>query len=230
MRALRLLAAAAFAAIPSITFAQGHVHAPTEAAVDFGIFPPAVSLGEGCADTGIGGPLDPCSYKLHVLTPEETTIRKDGEVTFQFHGGGHAIAVYQVSQDTTRNELGQFLCEGIDPADAATPDDQPCNSTAAEGALNAATARLIPDGKGRVVIEVGPGGTAHPANRVWSPEGRLMSAGGRQFMNGGTAPVGADGQLVTFQFVNPGRYLVICMNRSHFLNDWMFGFVNGVGN
>jgi hypothetical protein len=57
-----------------------------------------------------------------------------------------------------------------------------------------------------------------------------MSAGGRQFMNGGTAPVGADGQLVTFQFVNPGRYLVICMNRSHFLNDWMFGFVNGVGN
>ena len=42
----------------------------------------------------------------------------------------------------------------------------------------------------------------------------LMSAGGRQFMNGGTAPVGADGQLVTFQFVNPGRYLVICMDAS----------------
>jgi hypothetical protein len=26
-----------------------------------------------------------------------------------------------------------------------------------------------------------------------------------------------------------GRYLVLCMNRVHFLNDWMFGFVN-VGN
>jgi hypothetical protein len=23
-----------------------------------------------------------------------------------------------------------------------------------------------------------------------------------------------------------GRYLVICMNRSHYLNDWMFGFVD----
>jgi hypothetical protein len=32
--------------------------------------------------------------------------------------------------------------------------------------------------------------------------------------------------LVTYRFLVPGRYLVICMNRSHFLNDWMFGFVN----
>ncbi len=42
--------------------------------------------------------------------------------------------------------------------------------------------------------------------------------------------LGADGQLVTFQFTNPGRYLIICMNRFHFLNDWMFGFVNVIGN
>jgi hypothetical protein len=26
-----------------------------------------------------------------------------------------------------------------------------------------------------------------------------------------------------------GRYLVVCMNRAHFLNDHMFGFVNVVG-
>ena len=37
------------------------------------------------------------------------------------------------------------------------------------------------------------------------------------------------GQLITYRFDHPGRYLVICMNRSHFLNDWMFGFVNVEG-
>jgi len=72
---------------------------------------------------------------------------------------------------------------------------------------------------------------AHPGNRVWSEPGRLMSAGGRQFLNGGTIPAGpnSDGQLVTYRFLKTGRYLVICMNRTHFLNDWMFGFVNVIG-
>ena len=72
---------------------------------------------------------------------------------------------------------------------------------------------------------------AHPDNRVWSEPGRLMSAGGQQFLNGGTIPAGAtsNGQLITYRFLKTGRYLVICMNRVHFLNDWMFGFVNVVG-
>jgi hypothetical protein len=41
-----------------------------------------------------------------------------------------------------------------------------------------------------------------------------MSAGGRQFLNGGTIPASAtsDGQLVTYRFLKTGRYLVICMN------------------
>ena len=39
----------------------------------------------------------------------------------------------------------------------------------------------------------------------------------------------SNGQLLTYQFLKTGRYLVICMNRVHFLNDWMFGFVNVVG-
>jgi hypothetical protein len=69
---------------------------------------------------------------------------------------------------------------------------------------------------------------AHPDNRVWYVPGRLMSAGGRQFVNGGTTP--ADGTLVTYQFLKTGRYLAICMNRAHLLNDWMFGFVNVTGN
>ena len=46
-----------------------------------------------------------------------------------------------------------------------------------------------------------------------------------------TIPAGAtsNGQLISYRFLKTGRYLVICMNRVHFLNDWMFGFVNVVG-
>jgi hypothetical protein len=48
---------------------------------------------------------------------------------------------------------------------------------------------------------------------------------------GGTIPAGpnSNGELLTYQFLKTGRYLVICMNRSHLLNDWMFGFVNVTG-
>ena len=58
-----------------------------------------------------------------------------------------------------------------------------------------------------------------------------MSAGGMQFLNGGTIPAGptSNGQLLTYRFQKTGRYLVLCMNRVHFLNDWMFGFVNVSG-
>jgi len=94
--------------------------------------------------------------------------------------------------------------------------------------------RNILDGKGNVVIEVSAATatSAHPDNRVWSEPGRLMSAGGVQFLNGGTVPTGTGptgGQLITYRFLKTGRYLVHCMNRVHFLNDWMFGFVNVTG-
>jgi hypothetical protein len=58
-----------------------------------------------------------------------------------------------------------------------------------------------------------------------------MSAGGLQFLNGGTLPAGTDsnGQLITYRFLTTGRYLVMCMNRVHSLSDWMFGFVNVTG-
>ena len=51
---------------------------------------------------------------------------------------------------------------------------------------------------------------------------------GMQFLNGGTLPAGptSNGQLLTYRFEKTGRYLVLCINRVHFLNDWMFGFVN----
>jgi len=45
-----------------------------------------------------------------------------------------------------------------------------------------------------------------------------------------TPPVAqAIGNRIVYQFIKTGRYLVICMNRAHSLNDHMFGFVNVVG-
>jgi hypothetical protein len=243
MRIRPLLVVAVIAALPIIPLA-GHASddqakddkkhddnppAPAEAAVNFGVlpFPATTPLGPPpCLQTGaIGGPADPCAYKLHHLDPEEVSIAKGGEVTFQIHGGGHAMAIYRVSKNTTRDDLGQFLCAGNDPEHIADPTMHVCNLST----TNANAPHNIADGKGDVVIVASANVTnAHPDNRVWYVPGRRMSAGGRQFLNGGTIPAGAtsDGQLITYQFLKTGRYLVHCMNRTHFLNDWMFGFVN----
>jgi hypothetical protein len=221
-----------------------HEHPATpDATVGFGVFPPATGFsGTGCSTTAgvIGGPNDPCAFKGHLLDPDEVTILKGGEVTFHVHGGGHAIAIYEVSKDTTRDDIGQYLCDGFDRS--LDPSAHPCLNFAlnppnpAPGVANANANHNVADGKGNVVIVSGVGGPAHPANRVWSPEGRLMSAGGQQFLTGvppGVPPTATvtetTGQLITYGFLKTGRYLVICINRSHFLNDWMFGFVNVVG-
>ena len=202
-----------------------------DAAVDFGVLPTGPLGPLPCLQTGgIGGPGDPCSYKLHHLTPEETFVLKGGQVTFQIHGGGHAFAIYEVSKDTTRDDLGQALCAGIDPSTAPDPSFLHCNLSTS----NANDKHVIRDGHDDVVIVAEPNAqnlNVHPLNRVWSEPGRLMSVGGRQFLNGGTTPAGpnSDGQLVTYRFLKTGRYLVLCMNRVHFLNDWMFGFVNVTG-
>jgi hypothetical protein len=233
---LAIAVGAALLVLPLIGFAQkgsGKQKAPENTGVDFGVLPngPLGTVDEGCVQSGagIGGPADPCAYRLHHLTPEEAVVAKGGEVTFEVHGGGHAPALYRVSKDTTRNDLGQFLCAGDDPEHIANPLNHVCNLSA----TNSNGAHMIKDGEGDVVIVAAPNVTnAHPDNRVWSVPGRLMSMGGKQFVNGGTVqPVGApsNGTLITYRFLKSGRYLVICMNRTHFLNDWMFGFVNVAG-
>lgn len=232
------LVAAAVVALPLTSFVtQGrdgdhddHARAPANALVDFGVLPTAPLGPPPCLQSGaIGGPADPCSYLLHRLTPEETTLAKGGEVTFQIHGGGHGIALYRVSKDTTREGIGQFLCPGPDPSTVKVEDiaQLKCNLDA----TNANAEHVVKDGDGDVVYVAAPGTPTHPNNRVWSEPGRLMSVGAHQFLNGGTIPAGAtsNGQLVTYRFLKPGRYLVICMNRTHHLNDWMFGFVNVTG-
>jgi hypothetical protein len=237
MRGRSLLVAAALAVLPATSAAQNgdlthNQPAVPDAAVDFGVLPTAPLGPPPCLQTGgIGGPTDPCSYKNHFLTPNEVTVLTGGEVTFQVHGGGHGIAIYEVSKDTTRDEIGQLLCPGNDPATIVHPALHDCSPL--NNAANANFQHVIVDGHGDVVIVAAPGSPTgpHPDNRVWYEPGRLMSAGGRQFLNGGTIPAGAtsDGQLITYRFLKTGRYLVICMNRSHLLNDWMFGFVNVTG-
>jgi len=204
----------------------------TDTKVDFGVLPNGPIGPAPCLQAGvIGGPADPCSFHLHHLTPEEATVAKGGELTLEIHGGGHAPAIYRVSKDTTRNDLGQFLCPGNDPEHIADPTLHPCNLSA----TNSGAEHIIRDGDGDVVI-VAQAAAGNPdplqATRVWFPPGRLTSSGGQQFVNGGTVvPAGSpsNGQLITFRFQKNGRYLIICMNRTHFLNDWMFGFVNVVG-
>jgi len=45
-----------------------------------------------------------------------------------------------------------------------------------------------------------------------------------------TSPVAqVVGNRIVYRFNKTGRYLVICMNRAHYVNDHMFGFVDVVG-
>lgn len=233
IKTLVLAASAAAFLMPASAYAQHSNHhqqppAPADVAVDFGVLPTAPLGPPPCLQTGaIGGPADPCAYKLHHLTPEEVTVAKGGQATFQIHGGGHGFAIYQVSKKTTRDDIGQYLCAGGDPSTVTDPSLLNCNLSA----INANASHVVQDAKGDVVLVAQTNVTnAHPDNRVWSEPGRLASTGAQQFLNGGTVPAGAtsNGQLVSYRFLKTGRYLIICMNRVHFLNDWMFGFVNVV--
>ena len=234
MRLTLSLVALLIIAIPVPSFAQ-HQHAPASASVDFGILtlaplgpPPCAQLAapQPAGVPTIGGPGDPCAYRIHVLIPDEVSVAKGGEVSFQIHGGGHGFAIYEVSKETTRESIGPQLCAGgVDPATVPVPGTgHICNGSTA----NANLQHIVSDAKGSVVLVAETGTPTHPHNRVWSEPGRLMSAGAHQFLNGGTIPAGAtsNGQILTYQFLKTGRYLVLCINRSHFLNDWMFGFVD----
>jgi len=63
-----------------------------------------------------------------------------------------------------------------------------------------------------------------PACDSTTPGGNANGA----FLTGSNA-AGAPGARIQVQFMKSGRYLVICMNRGHSLNDHMFGFVRVVG-
>jgi hypothetical protein len=155
----------------------------------------------------------------HALYPGEVTIVKGGTVEFRMHGMGHGLALYAVSKNTTRAHIAEDLCQG--PDGTAAPDPAACNVPAATAAMPYS----ITDGDGRVVIDI----AEFPTQRqVDSTPGQLFSAGGLPgvLLTGSTLTT--RGNLVRYRFAEDGRYLVICINRVHAINDWMFGFVNVV--
>src|SRR5215210_1898270 len=149
---------------------------------------------------------EPASEK-HVLDPNDVSIFKGGTVTFMMNGTGHGIAIYPVSKNTTREDIAEDLCQG-------GPDV--CNVPN----MTAAQPYTITDGDGNVVIAV----ASFPTQRlVDSAPGQLFSAGGMPgVLLTGSTPT-ALGNQVKYRFAEDGRYLVICINRVHALNDWMFG-------
>jgi hypothetical protein len=70
-----------------------------------------------------------------------------------------------------------------------------------------------------------PGDTANPPAIANNPAGAFLTGTAINPVTGAQTP----GNRIRVRFDSTGRYLVICMNRSHLLNDHMFGFVDVVG-
>jgi plastocyanin len=70
-----------------------------------------------------------------------------------------------------------------------------------------------------------PGDVLNPAAIATNPAGAFLTGTAINAVTGAQTP----GNRIRVRFDGTGRYLVICMNRSHALNDHMFGFVNVVG-
>src|SRR5262249_53330684 len=94
----------------------------------------------------------------------------------------------------------------------------------------------IIDGQHHLIIETD---TAANQPRIDDPFHRYLSTSGTDldeqpetpgaFLTGSTSTL-TPGNRVQVRFTKRGRYLVVCQNRGHLLNDWMFGFVNVVAN
>ena len=168
-----------------------------------------VAVQDAVVDFGAPHPQPP-SPGHHVLSPEEVTIFKGGTVTFVMNGTGHGLAIYPVSKNTTRADIAEDLCQGGPTL---------CNTMT----QTARQQYLITDGKGRLIVDTG----VFPAQAVIDhAPGQLLSAGEGQLLTGSTETTA--GTRVRHRFSEGGRYLVICINRVHSINDWMFGFVNVV--
>ena len=163
----------------------------------------------------------PATPGNHVLVPNEVTILKGGTVTFQVNGGGHGVAIYTVSRHTTRADIEADLCPGGPGAPA-------CTGPTANGPF------LITDDKGDLIVDI----AAFQGIPFFDYlQGRVLAATGGTavFLNGSTespvppATVAAPGVRLQHRFDKTGRFLVICMNRFHAVNDYMFGFVNVIG-
>jgi hypothetical protein len=162
-----------------------------------------------------GDPIVLAGAANQVLVPDDATIQKGGTVTFVVNGPGHGIAIYPVSKKTTREDITAQLC-AHDPVTNACVDPAFANAD-----------HTILDGRENVVIVTG---TNPPFQRIDDPTDRLLATSTQignlagVFLTGTTATTTAT--QLQIRFDKKGRYLVVCMNRNHYLANWMFGFVN----
>jgi plastocyanin len=177
----------------------------------------------------------------HFLDPDDVTINKGGTVTFVVNGGGHGIAIYPVSKKTTRDDIAADLCQGGTSDADRLGRSLVCNGTIVtpSGVVGTQNLRyLLTDGKDNVVIDTDTGANSP---RIDDPTDRLIATSGAipgadpaavtkagAFLTG-TNATGAAGNRIQYRFNKTGRFLVICTNRGHSLNNHMFGFVNVVG-
>jgi len=184
-------------AVPSIVRTDDKNKAPLDVLVNF------------------GDPVTLAGAANQVVVPDEASIRKGGTVTFVVNGGGHGIAIYPVSKNTTRDDITAQLC-GHDITTNACIDPAFPNAD-----------HTIRDGKNNIVIVTG---TNPPFQRVDDPTDRLLATSTQLgnlagvFLTGTTATSTATQLQIRFE--KAGRFIVICMNRGHYLANWMFGFVN----
>src|SRR5262245_2318313 len=170
----------------------------------------------------------------HFLAPDDVTIVRGGTVTFVVNGGGHGVGIYPVAAKTTRQDIAADLCQG--PA-GTTEDNRVARATLCNnGTATANLAYQLTDGKGDIVVEV-PANVGGNNPRVDDQARTLLGTSGQipnspAPKNGafvtGTNTANTPGNRIQYRFLKTGRYLVICMNRAHSLDDHMFGFVTVV--
>jgi len=174
----------------------------------------------------------------------EVTIFKNGTVTFRVNGGGHGVSVYRVSKKTTRDDIAAALCPTRSTCNAAFINsahqimdgdgelvvdigaNPPFGRVEDIDRIMVGTAALIPDGVDAAGNTIQVAGIFHQgtncAERATSPNcNDLRNA---------TPPLPARpvGEQIAVKFTKNGKFLVICMNRGHSINDHMFSFVNVV--
>ena len=215
---------------------------------------------------GAGVPGSPDNVSTHFLLPDDVTIVKGGTVTFVVNGGGHGLAIHEVSRRTTRADIAADLCDGNNHETG--PGNESADRIARNAVCNATVVTpvvingvavnvtgtnnldfVIRDARGNVVIDPGfnvnvppivlnnprlddptssnrllatsgasPGDVNNPAAIAGNPAGA--------FLTGTTLTT--PGNRIQVQFSRTGRFLIICMNRAHAINDHMFGFVTVV--
>ena len=173
----------------------------------------------------------------HFLDPDDVTIAEGGTVTFVVNGAAHGVGIYPVARKTTRADIAADLCQG---PDGSAENDRAARATTCNAARGTANLQYqLTDARGNIVVEV-PANVGGNNPRVDDQDRTLLGTSGQvpssparkdgAFLAGTNNANNTPGGRIQYRFLKTGRYLVVCMNRGHSLNDHMFGFVNVVEN